>query len=167
MTAKKALLLLVSTLVLGVGSVWGVRAWQFGATHVGTDDAYLTTDTVPITPQVAGNVAQVLVRDNERVRAGQLLVILDDATFRAAVDQAQANLRVAEATAEGAASSVGLTSETGNAQIEQACGGVTQAESTVSMAQADVARAQAGVANAQASTASSQANIQSAEAALE
>src|SRR5262245_27094788 len=60
---QKILLLLGGVLVLGIGSVWGARAWQFGATHVATDDAYLTSDTVPITPQVAGNVAQVLVRD--------------------------------------------------------------------------------------------------------
>src|SRR6266852_3244244 len=67
---KNAVLVVGAALVLGVGIVWGVRAWQFGATHVATDDAYLTSDTVPITPQVAGNVAQVLVGDNQRVRAG-------------------------------------------------------------------------------------------------
>ena len=132
---SNVLFLLGSALVIGVGIVWGVRAWRFGAIHVTTDDAYLTSDTVPITPQVAGNVARVLVKDNQRVRAGEPLVILDDATFRADVDQAQANLGVAEAAAEGAATSVGLTSETGNAQIEQASGGVSQAESAVSVAE--------------------------------
>jgi membrane fusion protein (multidrug efflux system) len=164
---NQVLYLLGGALALGVGIVWGVRAWQFGATHVVTEDAYLTADTVPITPQVAGSVAQVLVRDNQRVRAGQRLVILDDATFRADVDQAQANLAVAQATAEGSAANVGLTSETGNAQIEQASGGVTQAESAVSVAQADVERARAGVANAQAASAGTQANIRSAEAGRE
>jgi membrane fusion protein (multidrug efflux system) len=164
---KQLLLLLGGAFALSVGIVRGVRAWQFGATHVATDDAYLMTDTVPITPQVAGNVAQVLVRDNQRVRAGQPLVILDDATFRADVDQAQANLAVAQATAEGSATHVGLTTETGEAQIEQASGGVTQAESAVAVAQADVERARAGVANAQAASAGAQANIRSTEAAVE
>ena len=162
-----ALLILAGALVLGAGVVWGVRAWQFGTTHVLTDDAYLTSDTAPVTPQVAGNVARVLVRDNQHVRAGELLVILDDSTFHADVDQAQANLEVARATAEGAATNVGLTSETGHAQIEQASGGVTQAESAVATAQADVARAQAGVANAQAASSSAQANVGSVAAALE
>src|SRR5215831_7711009 len=57
---SKALLILAGALVLGAGIVWGGRAWQFGTTHVVTDDAYLTSDTAPITPQVAGNVARVL-----------------------------------------------------------------------------------------------------------
>jgi membrane fusion protein, multidrug efflux system len=166
-SGKNALLAVGAALVLGVGIAWGVRAWQFGATHVATDDAYLTSDTVPITPRVAGNVAQVLVRDNQRVRAGQPLVILDDATFRADVDQAEANLAVAQATAEGSATNVGLTSATGKAQVEQASGGVTQAESAISVAQADVERARAGVANAQAAAAGAQANSRSAEAAVD
>src|SRR5262249_47303103 len=85
---SRILLLLGAALVIGVGTLWGVRSWRFGATHVTTDDAYLASDTVPITPQVAGNVAQVLVRDNQRVRTGEPLVVLDDATFRADVDQA-------------------------------------------------------------------------------
>jgi membrane fusion protein (multidrug efflux system) len=164
---KNVLLLLGTSLVLSVGIVWTVHAWQFGATHVSTDDAYLTSDTVAITPQVAGNVARVLVRDNERVRAGQPLVILDDATFRADVDQAEANLEVARAAAEGSAVNVGLTSATGSAVIEQASGGVTQAESAVSVAQADVERARAGVANAQAEAAGAQAGSRSAEAAVD
>ncbi len=160
-------LLLAGTLVLVLGSAWGYRSWQFGAVHVSTDDAYLASDTVPITPQVAGNVARVLVTDNQRVRAGQLLVVLEDSTFRADVDQAEANLAVARAAADGSEAGVSLTSDTGSAQIEQASGGVAQAESAVSIARADVDRADAAVANARASVASASANVHGAEAGLE
>jgi membrane fusion protein (multidrug efflux system) len=160
-----ALVALLAAVV--IGGLWGVRYWRFATTHISTDDAYLTTDVVQITPQVAGNVAQVLVAENQQVHRGQLLAVLDDATYRAAVEQAKANLAVAEASAQGAASSVGLTEQTGSAQIEQASGGVAQAESAVGAAQADVERARAAIANAQAGTATAQSNVQTAEAGLE
>src|SRR5262245_19302140 len=101
--ARKAIIGIGAAVLLSWGAVWGAGAWQFSAAHTSTDDAFVASDTVPITPQVAGNVAQVLVNDNQRVHAGDPLVILDDAIFRADVDQAQANLGVAEANAEGAA----------------------------------------------------------------
>jgi membrane fusion protein (multidrug efflux system) len=163
----RPLLLAAFLIALVIGGAWGLRYWQFARTHVSTDDAYLTTDVVQITPQVAGNITQVLVRENQPVNAGDLLATLDDSTFRAAVDQAKANLAVARAAAQGAASTVGLTAQTGSAQIEQASGGVAQAESGISAAQAEVARAQAAIANAQAGTQSARANVQTAQAALQ
>lgn len=156
---------LVAAIVL-VG-IWGYHYWQFSQTHVTTDDAYLTSDLVQITPEVSGNIAKILVAENQNVQAGQPLAILDDSTYRADVEQAHAALAVAKATAQGAASTVGLTSQTGSAQIEQAQGGVSQAESAIAGAQADVARARAAVANAQAGVLSARANVSTAQAALQ
>ena len=149
-----------------VGVLWGIRYWRFASTHVSTDDAYLTTDIVPITPQVNGNIAQVLMKENQPVEAGQLLVILDDSTFRADVDQARANLASAQAGAQGAGINVALTQETGSAQVLQAEGLVSQAESGIAGANADVARSEAGIANAKATAKSAQANVGNAQAAV-
>src|SRR5579884_2138205 len=153
--------------VLICAIVFGVRYWKFAQTHVSTDDAYLTSDVVQITPQVSGSVAKVLVDENQPVQAGQLLAVLDDSTYRADVEQARAALAVAQATAQGAASTVNVTQQTGAAQIEQATGGVAQAQSGIASAQADVARAQAAIANARAGYESSQANVNTARAALQ
>lgn len=153
--------------VLLLGGAKGAQSWHYSATHVGTDDAYVTTDVVQITPQVSGKITEVVVDDNQTVKKGQLLALIDDSTFKADVDQARANLQVAEATAQGAASSVGLTQQTGNAQIAQAQGGVTEAQSGIGAAQAEVARTQAGIVNAQATVASSRANVTNAEAAVD
>jgi membrane fusion protein (multidrug efflux system) len=54
-----------------------------------TDDAYLESHVVPITPQVSGRIGRVEVRDNLVVRKGDLLVELDPADYQAALDQAR------------------------------------------------------------------------------
>lgn len=73
---------------------------------VSTDDAYVNSYVTFVAPRVAGQVARVLVDDNNRVKKGDVLVELDPEPYRvqlaikqAAVDSAQANLVVAEASA--------------------------------------------------------------------
>ncbi len=72
---------------------------------VSTDDAYVNSYVTFVAPRVSGQVLRVLVDDNNRVNKGDVLVQLDPEPFRvqvaikqAAVDAAQANLAVAEAT---------------------------------------------------------------------
>ena len=78
----------------------------FHAWHtVSTDDAYVNSHVTFVAPRVTGQVARVLVDDNNRVKKGDVLVELDPEPFRvqvaikqAAVDSAQAELVVAQAT---------------------------------------------------------------------
>jgi membrane fusion protein, multidrug efflux system len=63
-----------------------------GGRYVSTDDAYVRADNVQISADVAGRVVEVPVRENEPVKAGEVLVRLDDAPFRYAVDRAAAQL---------------------------------------------------------------------------
>jgi len=78
----------------------------FHAWHtVSTDDAYVNSYVTFVAPRVSGQVAQVLVDDNNRVKKGDVLVRLDPEPFQvqveinqAAVDTAQANVVVADAT---------------------------------------------------------------------
>jgi membrane fusion protein, multidrug efflux system len=62
-----------------------------------TDDAYLKADTVTVSPKVAGYVAEVLVRDNQQVAAGQVLVRIDDRDYRAELSQSDAQTAAAAA----------------------------------------------------------------------
>ena len=82
-----------------------IHAWH----TVSTDDAYVNSYVTFVAPRVSGQVARVLVEDNNRVRKGQVLVELDPEPYRvqlaikqAAVDSAQANLNVAEAEVRSA-----------------------------------------------------------------
>jgi membrane fusion protein, multidrug efflux system len=62
-----------------------------------TDDAYVKADSTIIAPKVSGYIAEVLVSDNEPVKAGQLLARIDDRDFKTALNQARADVAAADA----------------------------------------------------------------------
>jgi membrane fusion protein (multidrug efflux system) len=71
--------------------------WEGEARYQNTDDAYLQTDLTPLGAQVSGYVATVPVQDFQHVNAGQLIVQIDDADYKAALEQAQADVAAANA----------------------------------------------------------------------
>ena len=71
---------------IGYGRYW----WSIGRFIESTDDAYAGGNVTAVAPHVAGYIAQILVTDNQHVRAGQLLIRLDARDFQAALDHAQA-----------------------------------------------------------------------------
>lgn len=79
-----------------------VGAWACttlsGSNTVSTNDAYVEADFTLVAPRVAGQIAEVLVDDNQSVRAGQLLVRIDDRDFKAALMSAQADVAAAKAS---------------------------------------------------------------------
>jgi len=77
---------LLSTIAYGL--YWYLVARYF----VDTDNAYVQGNVVQITPQVSGTVVSIGVNDTDTVKAGQLLVKLDTADARVALDQAEAQL---------------------------------------------------------------------------
>jgi len=80
---------LVLALTLG-GAGYGRYWWTTGRFIESTDDAYVGGNVTPISPHVGGFVAQLLVADNQYVRAEQLLIRLDPRDFQAALDHARA-----------------------------------------------------------------------------
>ncbi len=97
--------------------------------RVSTDDAEVDGHIVPIASKISGTVAEVLIHDNETVKAGQVLVRIDPRDYQARVDQAKAAFLLAQARARGAEVGVPLTKET--------------TDSTTSGADAQLAAAQA------------------------
>jgi membrane fusion protein (multidrug efflux system) len=73
-----------------------------------TDDAYVKADSTIIAPKVSGYIAEVLVSDNEPVRAGQLLARIDDRDFRTALNQARADVAAAEAAVKNLTAQIEL-----------------------------------------------------------
>lgn len=87
------LMLIVPALVIG-GALW----WWFGNPHiVETDNAYVKQDVVGVAGEVSGLVVSVQVKENQFVRAGQVLFTIDPAPYQVAISQADA--RIAEAQA--------------------------------------------------------------------
>ncbi|WP_454766991.1 HlyD family secretion protein [Cupriavidus campinensis] len=89
---RRTLLLGAGVLLLAAGLVFGTRWWRHGRFVESTDDAYLQADSVTVAPKVSGYVAEVFVRDNQQVAAGQALVRLDNRQYQAAYDEAQATV---------------------------------------------------------------------------
>jgi membrane fusion protein (multidrug efflux system) len=76
--------------VLAGGAWYGNDWWRNGRFIESTDDAYVGGNVTSIAPHVGGFVAEVLVSDNQRVQAGQLVIRLDQRDFQAALDHAAA-----------------------------------------------------------------------------
>jgi membrane fusion protein (multidrug efflux system) len=91
--------LLGTTIIAGLiaGADFGYRYWTVGRYLETTDDAYVRADYTTVAPKVSGYIAKVLVRDNERVQAGQVLARIDPRDFRTALDRAHADVEAATA----------------------------------------------------------------------
>ena len=80
-----------AALAIAGGVAWFGYDWWTRARFVETtDDAYVGGNVTPVAPHVGGFVEQVLVTDNQRVRAGQSLIRIDQRDFQAALDHAAA-----------------------------------------------------------------------------
>jgi membrane fusion protein (multidrug efflux system) len=98
--ALPSILAAVLAIALVVGITVGWNDWVGSAGAQWTDDANLQADLTPLSAQVAGRVAAVAVEDFARVKAGQLLVQIEEAPFRAQLAQAAANVQAAHAAIE-------------------------------------------------------------------
>jgi membrane fusion protein (multidrug efflux system) len=124
--------------VLGLvgAAYYGTHYWQTGRFLVETDDAYVQADNTLIAPRVSGYLNQVLVVDNQPVKAGQVLATIDDRDFQTALRQAVADRQ----TAESEIGSIDAQLTLQDAMIEQANQQVTSADAALRFAQQDHTR---------------------------
>lgn len=92
---NKAFLIVLIVLVLG-GGAFGFTKYNHAQHHEETDNAHVEANISPVIPRVAGYVQEVRVKDNQRVKKGDTLLILDDRDLRIKLEQAQAALATAE-----------------------------------------------------------------------
>jgi membrane fusion protein, multidrug efflux system len=130
-TGSRRLTILVAVLLVLTLAGWGVRRYIFSRHHVTTDNAQVDGHITVVSPRIQGFIARVLVEENQHVKAGDTLVVLDDRDVRVRLQQAEAELRDAQ-------TSVSLRGRAG------------QAESQLQATQAQAASAQATVAAAEA-----------------
>ncbi len=123
-----------------------------------TDDAQVDGHITPIAAKIYGKVLNVLIDDNQAVKAGQLLVKIDARDYQAAVDQAKAALNLAESEARSAGVDVPRTAE-------NVASGTSGADAQLLGAQADLAKAQATYEQAQTADLSyARANVEKSKA---
>ncbi len=142
---RRQLTLLGGAVAIGVV---GYGAWwlAFDSHYVETDDAYVGAETAQVTALSPGPVAKIFVSETQAVKAGDPLVIIDDADARIAVAQAEAALGQAERKVKGY-----FASDTALAgQFEARQADVTRADAQITAAKADVERARVDLSRRQA-----------------
>ena len=136
LTVKRALAALAGALGLAAAATFGVRYWEVGRFQVETDDAYVQADSIIIAPRVPGYIAEVLVDDNQPVKAGQVLARIDDRDLRTALDQAVADREAAGHKVANLAAQLQLQ----QSLIDEAAAQVASAEAAASFAAQDQQR---------------------------
>jgi membrane fusion protein (multidrug efflux system) len=117
--------LAIASIVFGAASTSLAPARWFTALYTtATENAYVQGDVTPISPKISGYIREVAVVDNQTVRAGDILLRIDDTDYRARVAQASATVEMRRAVLENLASRIELQ----HAVVEQAAAAQLGAE---------------------------------------
>ena len=130
------LVAVVACLVL-IAIIAGLAYWFNVRNYESTDDAFIAARSFSVAPKVGGYVTEVPVTDNQHVGAGDLLAKIDDRDYVIAVDQAKAQVAVAQANIGNIQAQI----DSQHQQIDQAKAQVDQAEAQLRFAQQEEARA--------------------------
>lgn len=137
---KAARRIWLQRLVVGlavVSSLWGGWYYLANRNHVTTANAYVNAQTAQITPLVEGPAIEVLVIETQQVKAGDVLVRLDQADARIAVAQAEADLAAARRRFTQTVATNGALA----AQVDGSSAGLVQARARLRTAEAEFEKA--------------------------
>ena len=123
---RRVLLGAAAVLALCAVAYAGEQYWTVWRFQESTDDAYVQADVVTIAPKVTGYLATVSVADNQPVKAGDVLAVIDQRDYQVAVDQAKADVAVAQA----AIGSIKAQLDEQNALIDEANATIKADEAT-------------------------------------
>jgi len=133
---KRTALALAVALGVAAPADFGYGYFTTGRYLESTDDAYVKADSTIVSPKVSGYISQVLVGDNQPVKAGQVLARIDDRDFRTALEQAQADVAGSEAAVRNFDAQLALQQPI----IEQGTADVAAAQANLKFAQEERAR---------------------------
>ncbi|WP_343551463.1 HlyD family secretion protein [Pantoea sp.] len=171
---KKPLIFLA--IVVMIMLLVGLWFWFTTRNVETTDDAFTEGNAVTIAPKASGYVVKLLVKDNQRVKQGDLLVEIDARDTEAQRDQAKAQLGLAQAQLHQAEAQLALSRVQYPAQRDQALADQAKAQANLLNAQADYRRqrgvdpratSQRNIDTAAAQLRSAEAQLQSAKAQVE
>ncbi len=141
--AQRYVVLGILALTAIVGGIYGYRTFVFYEHHATTDDAQIDGHIDPVLARVSGYVTEVLVKDNQEVHAGDVLVRIDPKDLQAKVDQEQAALVNAQAAVSVAVANVAnmrAAQASSRAKAASSRADVTAARSKQEMTAADLER---------------------------
>jgi len=136
---KKFLFILIAVLILGGG--FGTYKYIRSQSHETTDDAQIESNISPVIPKVSGYIQKVYVQDNQEVKKGDTLLVIDNSDYKIKVEEAEANLSAAKGQLKVA--DAGILSSNTNIITSQA--GANTALASVSTAEANIEAAKVQV----------------------
>ncbi|RUV73080.1 MAG: HlyD family secretion protein [Mesorhizobium sp.] len=158
-SARSLLLPIIALGLLGAAAWYGYDYWTDGRFMISTDDAYVQADMAFISPKISGYVDQVKVTENQQVKAGDPLLVVDNGDYKIAVAQAEAQIATLSKTLDR----IDAQTEAARASLEQA-----QAQKTADQAAAaNAARVQTRAAQLLKTHVGTQAQLDDAQTAVE
>ncbi|HEX7360184.1 MAG TPA: HlyD family secretion protein [Bryobacteraceae bacterium] len=162
---KRAVRLIILAIIV-VAIIVAIPIYAYYSVRVSTDDAQVDGHVMPISPRIAGVILNVLVNDNEQVKAGQELVELDPADYKVALQQAEARLASAKASVLESQQNVPITNintrsqvSTTSSEVKQNVAAVHAAEQAVNGAKAKLNATRAQAAQAEANSVKAQKDL--------
>lgn len=119
---RLALMISVPLLIVAIAGYF----YLTGGRYENTDNAYVEQDTVSISPDVSGRIVDVRVKENQRVKAGDVLFVIDPEPYRIALEQANAAIASAKVDVSTKATDTGSAA----ADIESADADIALAQAT-------------------------------------
>ena len=158
-------IIIIAAAVVGLaGLLFGGWLWWQARTQVSTDDAYVEGAVTVISSKVSGNIAELHVKDNQAIKAGDLLVRVDPRDYRAKRDQAVAAVAVAEAVLLTLRSELPMTRGVTAAQGDEARGALEGARHAEAASESAVAEAQAQLEAKRAAASAAESDVAGARA---
>ena len=158
-SARSFLLPIIGLALLGAGSWYGYNYWTDGRFMISTDDAYVQADMSFVSPKISGYIDKVLVSENQQVKAGDPLFVIDNGDYKIAVAQAEAQIATLAKTLDR----IDAQTKAAQASLQQA-----QAQKVADQAAADNAgRAQVRAAQLVKTHVGTQAQLDDAQTALD
>ena len=145
---RHPLLSAVGLVLFAAAAALGYLYWDYAGRFQSTDDAFIAARAFSMAPKVSGYITDVPVTDNQHVGAGDVIARIDDRDYRAALDQAKAQLVHDQALLEQAQKNLGRyqtlakTSSIAQQQVDDQGFLVEQDKATVALDQANVDTAQ-------------------------
>ena len=160
---RKRTIRFVLLALLVVAAIVAIPVYAYYSVRESTDDAQVDGHVVPISPRVTGTIVEVLVNDNQLVKAGDPLVRLDPADYQVAQAQAEAQLANAQASTTESSVNVPVTDINSRSQVNTSLTQVDQEQASVASAAQAVNSARAKLVASQADLVGRQANLVKAQ----
>ena len=157
----RAYVWLGAAVALGGAVYFGLRAYTAGKES--TDDAQVDADVVPIAARVSGTVSRVLVKDNQPVKKGDLMVEIDPRDYQVRVKQKEAELEAAKAQAASADAQVRIVEATSKGGLSAARAQLSGTTTSIGSADAQIQADKAALARAEVEASRATADLGRAE----